>query len=1033
MEYMAQKENVGFDSETKIDHWHHALLKIMEQLGDDDIKDIIDLLHNEVDVEVETFLELSEFRISDFQRLLLALEEAHDRSTIAIWLEKALDRLNLHEVTTGRKLSNTLLEYRTQLSNHLQSMNVLRNETFLGRTEDLKSVKEGLKSVEIKGVYICGMGGMGKTSLARQVCSHLASEWKIVYINLRDKSDMNSVLCEIVSKNGEVVGQSPEKQIMELLESIKEDTIWFLDDADTILQDKDSKKDMYNFLERVTSKMEEKKTEPSKVKLLLTAREKLRKKPKKKDKKERDLNLTEVELGPMSEADAMDLLIKNIKQMRIEEKDCRDIVNGCGCSPLAITVIASKIERENINPRQIALQLRLDEKDVTETLRVKKCLEQAISTLQSDFQEMLVCMSVFQTSPIVFDDACSILNRIKEKPNDLIKRRTLYQLKELNRYHLIEIYADGKIDYVSLHPLVYKYLIEWNPPEFKMALDEAYKSFAVKMENIINKIGKYLSTDCFKGLRKIEEYKTHITKYYYHMYKDPRILPSYKVARVELKDVLFQKLRIRELTDILFSNDRKRASFQSEAKRAQSDNNVVMFLFWMIQVADVYVAQDRPEFALDCLKQLEDKYPYFRNFGNQVMYTKLVHVLFHMVKGQSLARQEIPHLEDSYEHFKLAKLFCDGLRPRKDYRHLFSKITKEIGDIYYKKKDLDGAEEYYVEAERMLLQPTYLDNPQLPSQDHNGNLIDHHLDKPIFLNCRALINFQRGLRASTEEERKRLFDIAITTFSEGMSLDIELKLDQRDGFAQKLKNRADVYIQMGSLTEALRDAEESMDMRREILRPPHSFMTQSVFQVAKLYDLIGDTKVREVGHECAMRYWLTSKCYFDELVKHHFKMGSISTRNTMYPDIKEEHLQLLRKRNDMKELKTIENFYKDFENGKYNKEADRGRRILVHQTIPPLEFLEECFKRGLAFVQAPVPMERMEGQDPSDLGLGPEPRHRSEGSSEEEGFYPSMDVTDSTLQSCLAQFPSPSAQQSSQPPQGSSENIVKQPRKKKKK
>ncbi|KAL3866826.1 hypothetical protein ACJMK2_044087 [Sinanodonta woodiana] len=1015
MDSMDQNDIVGFDSDTKIDPWRDALLTIMDQLGEDDIKEITNLLYNEVDMKVEKFLECS-----DFQRLLIALEEAHDISTIALWLEKALDRLNLHVLTTGTKLSDIILEYRTQLSNHLQSMNVLRNETFLGRTEDLKSVKEGLESVEIKGVYICGMGGMGKTSLARQVCSLLTSEWKIVYINLRDKSDMDSVLCEIVSKNGEVVGQSPEKQVLELLQSIKEDTIWFLDDADAILQDKDSYKEMYTFLEQVIREMDI-PSKPSKVKLLLTTRQKLSKKV---------LNLKEVELGPMSEADAMDLLTQNMKTMRIEEKDCRDIVNGCGFSPLAITVIASKIERENINPRQIVLQLRLDEKDVTDTLRVKKCLQQTIGTLQSDLQEMLVCMSVFQTSPISLLDACNILYNKKEKSTNQFKDPK-EKINELNQYHLIEIDSEGKNPNVSLHPLVYKYLIEWNPPEFKMALDKAYKRFAVKMENIINKIGKYLSTDCFRGLRKIEEYKTHITKYYYHMYKDPRILPSYKVARVASKDVL-QKLRIRELTDILFSNDRKRSSFQSEAKRANADNNMVMFLFWMIQVADVYVAQDRPEFALDCLKQLEDKYPYFRNFGNQVMYTRLVHVLFHMVKGQSLARQEIPHLEDSYEHFKLAKLFCDELQPRKDYRHLFAKITKEIGDICYKKKDLDGAEENYVEAERMLLQPRYLENPQLPSQDHNGNLIDHHLDKPIFLNCRALINFQRGLRASTEEERKRLFDIAVTTFSEGMSLDIELKLDQRDGFAQKLKNRADVYIQMGSLTEALRDAEESMDMRREILRPPHSFMTQSVFQVAKLYDLIGDTKLREVGHECAMRYWLTSKCYFDELVKHHFKMGSISTRNTMYPDIKEEHLQLLRKRNDMKELKTIEKFYKDFEKGKYNKEADRGRRILVHQTIPPLEFLEECFKRGLAFVQAPNAIGRMEGQDPSDLGLGPEPRHSSEGSSEDEDFDPSMDVTDSTLQNFLAQFPSPSVQQSSQPPQVSSENMKNQPRKKKK-
>ena len=56
----------------------------------------------------------------------------------------------------------------------------------------------------------------------------------------------------------------------------------------------------------------------------------------------------------------------------------------------------------------------------------------------------------------------------------------------------------------------------------------------------------------------------------------------------------------------------------------------------------------------------------------------------------------------------------------------------------------------------------------------------------------------------------------------------------------KLKLKADINVEKGILMEALRDADYVLDKRREILQPPHTHYTESVYQVGRVYMLLGD-------------------------------------------------------------------------------------------------------------------------------------------------------------------------------------------------
>ena len=74
----------------------------------------------------------------------------------------------------------------------------------------------------------------------------------------------------------------------------------------------------------------------------------------------------------------------------------------------------------------------------------------------------------------------------------------------------------------------------------------------------------------------------------------------------------------------------------------------------------------------------------------------------------------------------------------------------------------------------------------------------------------------------------------------GMSLDIKLKMDNLDDFCVKRKLKADVFVEKGEYEQALKEAEAALDQRRAIIQPPHFKYLESVYQVARIYLLIGN-------------------------------------------------------------------------------------------------------------------------------------------------------------------------------------------------
>ncbi|KAH3728120.1 hypothetical protein DPMN_054067 [Dreissena polymorpha] len=105
-----------------------------------------------------------------------------------------------------------------------------------------------------KGVVLCGLPGMGKTSLAIQICNNLlcgsttniVRKWNVIVVNQRDRSEIGELLSDIIEGIGKEMGMDDiicefnsvtyqRKNVMSLLAELgksKRDYLVLLDDMD---------------------------------------------------------------------------------------------------------------------------------------------------------------------------------------------------------------------------------------------------------------------------------------------------------------------------------------------------------------------------------------------------------------------------------------------------------------------------------------------------------------------------------------------------------------------------------------------------------------------------------------------------------------------------------------------------------------------------------------------------------------------------------------------------------------------------------
>ncbi|KAL4234898.1 hypothetical protein ACF0H5_006539 [Mactra antiquata] len=861
-------------------------------------------------------------------------------------LREQIKLLDIHTIF-GESILDQLDKCITDLKHQQAQLEVFTNSKFIGRSRELDLAYDYFKDDDIKCVSICGLGGQGKTYLAGEILFHLKKERQkylnVISVHLRDIRETSTVVKSMLSQTPRCsVGKTTDLKL--LVDSLKQhlqtsDTryIFQLDDCDSVVQ-----YDQKNFLHFIKDFIQFLKGCPSWVKILITIRMKM-------SSLYKDPSFKEIELAELDTEDAFKMFKEYSGQEEIDVNILTQIVKECSYSPLAISMMADVVRCGKLTPKTLIFHLMMDKKNVTSQMKIDKCIKKSIENLEPDHLKSLVGLSVFQSSMFIVGMAEKIIKKCLgnsfSEGNDVEAI-----LQSLHDLHLLEAVNYGKKDEnskhkckYSLHPLVFRYLSEWKKPaDLAKIYLAALQQFVSIFERMICKIVGLMESKQQKGQKKLDDNRVHILKYYGIVADQPKVMPPYIRKTNDIG--LYQKKCVSDLADTLISLVQARRMIQNEADRALKAKNNEVYLFWMIEKADVYLMlHDKPDISGQILDELSNKkFTALQGLDDRGFYKPLIHALFHKVKGMTWWKL-FDH-EKALQHLDLSLLFFDKcLKPQHD--RMIGCVKCYKGVVLIDLNQLDAAEEILKQAlttfKEMVVKSQFVSNTQ-----DNDVADELHWDIPrIYLNLGKII-LKRSIVEEDRFIKHQLLESALENINHGMKLDKLLKLDCFDGFYQKMKIRADIYIEKGLLEEALYDANFVMDQRREILQPPHTKFTESVYQVAKIYMLQGFDWSEKGDSDKARKHWVCAGDYFDEVKKHHLKEGGMALQNPVLQDIKRDHITIAKLVHSQKEVKIIQRFYEDLENGAYEPEKKLSSKGVIQMIYTPMELMKKWFGGG---------------------------------------------------------------------------------------
>ncbi|XP_064618242.1 uncharacterized protein LOC135482273 [Liolophura sinensis] len=173
---------------------------------------------------------------------------------------------------TCERLQDIISEYLQKFKAKKEEMRlhgISKDENFVGRREELKKICHFLKeeSSQIQGVCICGLAGMGKTSLATEVCYRLRQKSEIFVkktLSLRGQNTVADFYHSVLSGlSAEIQGYIPQKHtenylkmaVEEKLKDLQKDVILFLDNLDDVSRNVDFHNALRELLKMETNKV----------------------------------------------------------------------------------------------------------------------------------------------------------------------------------------------------------------------------------------------------------------------------------------------------------------------------------------------------------------------------------------------------------------------------------------------------------------------------------------------------------------------------------------------------------------------------------------------------------------------------------------------------------------------------------------------------------------------------------------------------------------------------------------------------------
>lgn len=871
---------------------------------------------------------------------------SNDEVLVLDYLIALVELINLHSHQGSQPFKNVLLEYKVKLTKYREDcarISRSKAEEFIGRTKDLQDVEEKLTGKKYLGVAICGLGGMGKTSLATQVCYQLQNAtkiWHIKSIDMREKEDLIDLLRDMV---GEIGLDCNSTELNDLyselcngLKGIKTRTIFFMDNLDDMMKTAEKKDRLLYFLEHFCKDIKSMGTE---VRILVTLRQKLVPEDKLRTTASQKISrgaerlsglMFEVELSKLKLLDGVNLFKACCRRPFTPAPDnevCQNIVNLCGGSPLAIKSVGAAVRSGKVIAEMLAKKLEdLPNLDVE-----SNCLAQTFDTLDKSKQHLLVKLHVFGTAkfdlafaafvlgeksmdeekPIVFDTSLNMI---------YLKSRHFVEVDDLQKEETDDIRTTSKSAKFSLHPLVHKFLLKIaNQEEFEEPVNEAKSLFVAYVEKKTNKIFEYFEKNCVKAWKELKDFKVHLKTYYELIQKS-----SPEFWNKGSRTVLTCK-RVSEVADLFLEDYYKFRLLQKCIELSKGDERKFLeTALWQIHLGKKFFESDRNEIAgevLNCVlnETLQNISPDLSSdeLGQLVEVAGAAFYLAGKLCIQDRKYVEAMHyLEDTKQLWsnKVEKAV------KKKYKIDLALVYNSLGKVYANMTPQNLQKSKYNHLKAFLFAYRISDN-------------FNNIDIPLYIQNIGRCSYREGLeleKLNKKEQANQSFRDAETYFRHAMKLFEHFKMEKFDSYAEVLRSLAYVEMKLRQMGLAEDNISKCYELRKKIMSPPHEAITLTVHDVAtvrieRAIYLYWDYFENKRGDEYASINKLYEAIADYEHLMHLTKLGGLPRNHPEYPSMKRSHLWALTQVKETKKIEKAIQFYKDFESGKFEEKRKQKR------------------------------------------------------------------------------------------------------------